>query len=200
MNASLPLPRIGALLVLGAALLATGCATQLPAPISGYTCCNLRSDGTWVSRANMQYGPLVPAGTPVRIEQATGQHYFYGYLGGAYVGFRDDTARQREDAQAWLQTLVVSQNPQQQLAPWPPEVQAAVLTSRVRVGMTREQVRMSLSAPSPEDTRDLSGPIWRYWVVAEDIDETVDVHFGADGRVSALTGKPQALRMVEFGR
>ena len=51
--------------VSAAALMLAGCATKLPQPITGYTCCNLRPDYGWVSSTNMLGGPIVPAGEPV---------------------------------------------------------------------------------------------------------------------------------------
>ena len=73
---------------------------------------------------------------------------------------------------------MVPTDPSVALAGWNPEVQKAVYSAKVMVGMTRPQVLMSLSYPSRNDTKDLNANTWRYWTVQED--EPVDVFFGAD--------------------
>ncbi|KQU83512.1 hypothetical protein ASC78_12735 [Variovorax sp. Root318D1] len=84
------------------------------------------------------------------------------------------------------------------LGSWSPEVQKAVYAAKVVPGMTRPQVLMALSYPSRNDTKDLNASSWRYWTTQED--EPVDILFGADGAVSGFSGKPSAVRTVEFRR
>ncbi|MDR6891056.1 hypothetical protein J2X67_005604, partial [Variovorax sp. 3319] len=175
-----------------------GCATKLTQPITGYTCCNLRPDYGWVSSTNMLGGPIVPAGEPVVLDTMKRDTYFFGTIGGDYVSLRDDAARSKEDALRWARQIVVPTDPRVTLAGWEPEVQRAVYSAKVMVGMTRPQVLMALSYPSRNDTKDLNASTWRYWTVQED--EPVDVLFGADGTVSGFSGKPSAVRTVAFRR
>jgi len=98
----------------------------------------------------------------------------------------------------WTNQIVVPTDPKLTLATWSPEVQKAVYSAKVVIGMTRPQVLMSLSYPSRNDTKDLNGNAWRYWTTQED--EPVDILFGADGAVSGFSGKPSAVRIVEFRR
>jgi hypothetical protein len=186
-----------ALVLITSAFLA-GCATKLKQPITGYTCCNLRPDYGWVSSANMLGGPVVPAGEPVVIDTLKRDRYAYGTIGGDYVSLRDDTARSKEDMLRWTRQIVVPTDPKVALATWNPEVQRAVYSAKVMVGMTRPQVLMSLSYPSRNDTKDLNANAWRYWTTQED--EPVDVLFGVDGTVIGFSGKPSAIRTVEFKR
>ncbi len=187
-----------AVITLGGALLLAGCATKLAPPITGYTCCNLRPDYGWVSSSNMLGGPIVPAGELVVLDTMKRDKYAYGTIGGDYVSLRDDTGRSKEDMQNWMRQLVVPTDPKLTLASWSPEVQKAVYSAKVVIGMTRPQVLMSLSYPSRNDTKDLNASTWRYWTTQED--EPVDIIFGADGAVSGLSGKPSAVRTVEFRR
>jgi len=189
-----------ATVVLVAAAVATlvGCAIKLAPPITGYTCCNLRPDYGWVSSINMLGGPIVPAGEPVVLDTMKRSQYFFGTIGGDYISMRDDAARSKEDALRWARQIVVPTDPRVALANWSPEVQKAVYSAKVTVGMTRPQVLMSLSYPSRNDTKDLNASTWRYWTVQED--EPVDVLFGTDGTVSGFSGKPSAVRTVEFRR
>ncbi|ATA53156.1 hypothetical protein CKY39_07990 [Variovorax boronicumulans] len=182
----------------GGFLLLSGCATKLTQPITGYTCCNLRPDYGWVSSTNMLGGAIVPAGESAVIDTVKRDKYAYGMIGGDYVSLRDDTARSKEDMQRWMRQVVVPTDPKLTLATWSPDVQKAVYSAKVVVGMTRPQVLMSLSYPSRNDTKDLNGNTWRYWTTQED--EPVDILFGADGTVSGFSGKPSAVRTVEFKR
>lgn len=192
-------PRHLATVVLIAASAAiVGCATKLPQPTTGYTCCNLRPDYGWVSSTNILGGAIVPAGEPVVIDTLKRDRYAYGTIGGDYVSLRDDTARSREDMLRWTNQIVVPTDPKLTLATWSPDVQKAVYSAKVVVGMTRPQVLMSLSYPSRNDTKDLNANTWRYWTTQED--EPVDILFGADGVVSGFSGKPSAVRTVEFRR
>lgn len=176
----------------------SGCAIKLSPPITGYTCCNLRPDYGWVSSTNMLGGAIVPAGEPVVIDTVKRDKYAYGTIGGDYVSLRDDTARSKEDMQRWMRQIVIPTDPKQTLASWSSDVQKAVYSAKVVVGMTRPQVLMSLSYPSRNDTKDLNANTWRYWTTQED--EPVDILFGADGTVSGFSGKPSAVRTVEFKR
>jgi hypothetical protein len=185
-------------LVLAASTLLAGCATKLTQPITGYTCCNLRPDYGWVSSTNMLGGPIVPFGEPAVLDTMKRDRYLYGTIGSDYVSLRDDTSRSREDMLRWARQIVVPADPKLTLANWSPEVQKAVYSAKVMVGMTRPQVLMALSYPSRNDTKDLNAGSWRYWTVQED--EPVDVLFGADGTVSGFSGKSSAVRTVEFRR
>lgn len=185
-------------LVLATSTLLAGCATRLSQPVTGYTCCNLRPDYGWVSSTNMLGGPIVPFGEPAVLDTMKRDRYLYGTIGSDYVSLRDDTSRSREDMLRWARQIVVPADPKLTLASWSPEVQKAVYSAKVMVGMTRPQVLMALSYPSRNDTKDLNAGSWRYWTVQED--EPVDVLFGADGTVSGFSGKPSAVRTVEFRR
>ncbi|WP_395702387.1 hypothetical protein [Aquabacterium sp.] len=174
------------------------CATPLPEPIAGYTCCNLRSTQGWISSNNIQGGDLVPAGTPITIETLKRQFYAYARLAGAEFGLRDDTAKTSEDTMRWLKRVVVVENPAAQIASWPGEVRSAIGAARVFVGMTRAQVAVSLGYPSAADTPDLTAAIWRYWTPVEDL--PVDLKFDAEGRLASLAGKASAVRTLELQR
>jgi len=162
MKLSHALPRsILVVATLAAGPLLFGCATKLTQPVTGCTCCNLRPVYGWVSSANMLGGPIVPAGEPVVLDTMKRDRYAYGTIGGDYVSLRDDTARSKEDMLRWTRQIVVPTDPKLTLATWNPEVQKAVYSAKVVVGMTRPQVLMSLSYPSRNDTKDLNANTWR---------------------------------------
>ncbi len=179
--------------VLLPALLA-GCATPLQAPISGYTCCNLRDYKGWISSDNVLGGALVPAGEPVRITTIKRHYYAYGVVGGQELGLRDDQAKRPADTTAWLQQVVVDQDPRERLATWPRDVRLAVQAGKVLPGMTREQVLMALGHPPRSLTPEPADSVWRYLTLPDD--QAVDLLFDMDGRLSAVTGPASAQQRV----
>lgn len=182
-----------------AAALLTGCAAvKLEQPIAGFSCCNLRANAGWISSNNLQGGDLIPLGVPIELTTIKRQFYVYGTVNGRELGLRDDSAKTEQDTLRWVRRVVVAEDPRPQMSAWPPEVRAAIGAARVFTGMTRAQVAMALGYPSPNDTRDLAGPTWRYWTPAEDL--PVDLRFGEDGRLTALVGKESAVRTLELQR
>ncbi|MGV3742917.1 MAG: hypothetical protein ACO1NO_11475 [Burkholderiaceae bacterium] len=191
--------RLGSMIALAGAALLSGCvAVPLEQPVSGYTCCNLRSYDGWISSNNVQGGDLIAAGEPAHFEQIKKNYYLYGSIGGAELALRDDNARSKEDTLRWANRIIVSENPRAKIAAWPAEVQKAISYGRVFTGMTREQVLMSLGYPSPADTPDLNAESWLYWTSIGDF--PVDLNFGKDQRLVSIVGRPAAVRMIEAVR
>lgn len=183
-----------ATLLLAAAL--GGCATRLPEPVSGYTCCNLHASGGWVSSGNVLGGSFVPAGQPAKADTIKRQYYVYGEVGGESYAFRNDSARSEQDTLVWLRRIIVAEDPRARMAHWSPAVRNAVGAGRVMPGMSRDQVIVALGYPSAEDTRDLDSPTWRYWT---SIDDTpVDLDFATDGTLVKVNASPAALALVVF--
>ena len=143
-----------ATLVLAVAAL-SGCATRLPTPITGYTCCNLRPSYAWIGSNNVQGGAMLPAGQRASFDTVKGRYYVYGRIGTEYVSLSHDTARNSEETLRWVHRLVVPEDPAVRLATWPQEVQNAVRAARVLPGMSREQVRILLVGVMPLVDREL---------------------------------------------
>ncbi len=180
------------------ALLLVGCATPLSPAITGYSCCNLRSNGGWISADNSQGGDLIPAGEAVKLTSSKRQYYVYGTIGDNAIGFRDDFAKSGKDTLQWIHRIVVPTNPRTEISSWPSEIRTAVGAARVTKGMTRTQVATALGYPSPNDTPDLNANTWRYWTPAEYL--PVDIRFDNNGKVTGLFGEPSAVRMLELQR
>ncbi len=192
---SLSVPIIA--LATASSLLLAGCAAiPLSEPVAGYTCCNLRSDGGWISSNNVQGGDLVPAGEAIKLTSVRRKFYVYGTIGGTDFGLRDDSAATEKDTLRWIHRIVVSSDPRATLNSWPSDVRSAVGAGRVFIGMTREQVAMAIGYPSPNDTPDLTASTWRYWTAAEDV--TVDLRFSDQGKLVEFLGKPSAVRTIAF--
>lgn len=178
----------------GIGLLSACVATPIAKPIAGYSCCNLRVDGGWVSSNNVQGGALIPAGEPVRLTSIKRQFYVYGAIGGQDIALRDDHAKTEADTLRWVNKVVVAEDPRLQLKTWPTDVRRAAQAGRVVVGMTRDQVLFALGHPSPEDTPNLGVSTWRYWTQLDD--SPVDLTFDESGRLASLSGKPAAIRAI----
>ena len=140
----------------------SGCATRLPQPVSGYTCCNLRPSYGWIYSENLLGGAIIPAGEPVQLDKVKRDIFFYGTIGGEYIASGDNAERSVEGTQRWLRQLMAPKDPRLALAVWSTEVQNAVRSAKVMVGMSREQVLMSLSYSSRDETPDLHAGVWRY--------------------------------------
>ncbi|RDI25988.1 SmpA/OmlA family protein [Pseudacidovorax intermedius] len=192
-----------AVLALGATVLALGgCATRLQPPITGYLCCNLPVQSDIIYASNVLGGPVARLGRPVRIEQTKRNAYFWGYVGNTYMGFTDDVtpgSRSATGAREWLSRIVVPQDPATRLASWSDDVQRAVRSSRVLVGMTREQVAMALGYPSAELTPEPATALsWAYYTMQEE--QPLTLQFNPQGRLDRVEGSEDAKALVDPGR
>lgn len=93
--------------------------------------------------------------------------------------------------EAFAHRYVVAQDPTPGLASAPSAVQQAVRRGRVRVGMTRAQVAMSLGYPVSSETQSLDDALWKYWVTDE---AEYHVVFDAGGKLSDVRSLDPALR------
>lgn len=175
--------------------LAACTAVPIEAPVTGYTCCNLHSYEGWISSDNLQGGDLVAAGESARFDEIKKNYYLYGNIGGIDMALRHDNARSKEDTLNWARRIIVAENPRPRLASWTPEIQKAVQYGRVMVGMTKEQVLMSLGYPSSVGTFDVSSDEWRYWTALGN--QPVDLKFGMDQKLASISGIPSAVRQIE---
>ncbi len=137
-------------------------AAQAQSNFNGWLCCNMRTNGNWISDINYESGSrVIPAGTRVQIT-GYGRNRVHTLMNGETQDLGNDYSREIELG-AFAHRYVVSHNPQRRLRAAPPEVQQAVRASRVRVGMTREQVAMSLGYPIANETPGLQNRVWKYW-------------------------------------
>ena len=178
--------------LLAALPLATLAQAQ-PEPASGYLCCNMRTDGSWIS--DMNYADpgkrVIPLGTPVT---ATG----YGRYR-VHVEFPDGKQAIGNDFSrdlsmtTFAQRYVVAEDPKKKLAGLDPKVRKAIDTGRLMSGMTREQVLMSVGYPVSSENPRLDAAAWRYWLSG--ISE-FQVRFGPDDRVKDITIDPMTRHFV----
>lgn len=159
----------------------------------GFLCCNMRTDGSWISDINYTGDGIrvLPAGTPVEVT-SVGRKKVIVRIAGGRQSIGNDYSRDL-DPQAFARRYVVSEDPAAKIADWPANVQAAVKQSKVTPGMTREQVLTSLGYPVSSETPSLDSNLWRYWL---DSFTEFQVRFGADGTVTDVVALPTVLTRV----
>lgn len=167
-------------------------AQAYPKP-AGYLCCNMRSDGHWISDSNyLESGKFtIPLGTPIRVTDYA-RWRAYVEIDGQSQALGNDYSRDVAMPD-FVRRYIVRDNPAEKLAGFPADIRNAIETSRVMVGMDREQVLMALGYPISSENPHLDARVWKYWLWTT---QPYDVHFGADGRVTHIRAHPDTRRRV----
>lgn len=152
---------------------------------SGYTCCNFHADGNWISDANWAYFPRIPAGTPARILQY-GENQVAVDIGGKTMILGLDYGR-KQNLREWAQRMIVEWDPKEKIADWPAAAREAIEAGRVAVGMTKEQVIVSVGYPPAHATPSMDADAWKYWY---DTHGTYEVVWDDAGRVKDVVAPP----------
>ena len=191
--------RLAAAALLAATVLpATVVHAQRPSPpqgpmLSGYLCCNMRTYGNSISDINYdeQGTSIVAVGTPARIT-AYDFRWFDADLGGKPQRIKNDYSRNITLAD-FAKRYVVTEDPKQKMAAFPPAVRDAIVVGKVAPGMTREQVLMAIGYPVAGENPSLDALTWRYW---RDSWSEYQVIFDEKGLVKTVAGNPVALSRV----
>jgi hypothetical protein len=169
-----------------------GMAQAQPKP-EGYLCCNMRTDGRWISDSNyLESGKYtVPLGTPIK---AVGyaRYRVLVEVGGEQQALANDYSRDIAMPD-FARRYIVRDNPADKLAGFEPKIREAITSFRVTRGMTREQVLMALSYPISSETPHLDARVWKYWLWTT---QRFDVHFGEDGLVAMVRTDPDTRARV----
>lgn len=183
--------KTGRLLILLAASCA-GAVQAQPKP-EGFLCCNMRSDGRWISDSNyLESGKFtVPLGTPVKATDY-GRYRVLVELDGQPQAIGNDYSRDIAMPD-FARRYIVPENPALKLAAYPQKVRDAITSSRVSRGMNREQVLMALGYPISSETPHLDARVWKYWLWTT---QRFDVHFGEDGLVALVRTDPDTRMRV----
>lgn len=179
--------------LVAAACLAGAAAHAQPKP-EGFLCCNMRSDGRWISDSNYQESGkfVIPLGTPVKVLD------YARYR--VSLKFPDSTQTLGNDYSRdismpdFARRYVVAEDPALKLAGFPAKVQQAIASSRVVRGMTREQVLMAIGYPIASENPHLDAKVWKYWLWTF---SPYDIYFDERGTVSHIQTDPDTrLRVV----
>ncbi len=147
-----------------AAAATTAFADDLPNPASGYLCCNMRTDGSWISDSNyMENGKrVIPAGTPMKVT-GYGRQRVIVEIEGKEMKIGNDYSRDL-NLPTFARRYLVTEDPRKKIATYPPAIRKAIEHAQVMPGMTREQVLMAVGPPISSETPNLDGKVWRFWI------------------------------------
>ena len=177
-----------------AAVAAIGHAdAQAPQAYEGYLCCNMLSDGSWISDINYldDSKRVVPAGTPVKVT-GHGRWRLLVEIEGKALAIGNDYSRTMTMDQ-FAQRYVVADDPTRKLQAYAPRLRDAIKARKVMRGMTREQVVMAVGYPITSYNAEFDVPLWRYWLSRS---AEYQVFWGENGRVDRIFGAPEVRAKV----
>ena len=183
-------------LLLLAGMLVAG-AAQAQATFSGFLCCNMRTDGAWISDINYAENGkrVIAAGTPVGVT-GYGRYRVNTTMDGQRQDLGNDYSREL-DLETFAKRYVVATDPRIALAKASPKVRQAVQSQRIVKGMTREQVAMSVGMPVTSENPHADSKVVRYWLSSF---QEFQVKFDGAGRVVGIDGDAMVRNLVEMDR
>ena len=177
----------------GLAALAGTSQTVAADKYDGFLCCNLRSDGSWISDSNYAENGkrVIPVGTPVSVT-GYGRQRINVRIDGERQAIGNDYSRDIGLAD-FARRYVVTEDPAAKIAGYPAKIQDAIKRAKITPGMTREQVQMALGYPISSENPDLSADLWRYWMSSF---AEFQVQFDGNGRVREITTDANTRNLV----
>jgi hypothetical protein len=160
---------------------------------AGYLCCNMRTDGSWISDINYAENgkTVIPVGTPVKVT-GLGRQRVYIEVNGKKQAIGNDYSRDLS-LDVFAKRYIVAENPSDKLAQYPKPIQDAITSMRVIKGMSREQVLMSVGYPVSSENPNLNSNIWHFWLTSF---AEFRVKFDDRGLVTDIDGDRDALEKV----
>jgi hypothetical protein len=171
-----------------------GAADVQPTAIdNGFLCCNMRSDGSWISDSNyLESGKfVVPLGTPVAVT-GFGRYRVNVQIEGQPQAIGNDYSR-NVAMPVFAKRYVVKEDPRLKLEAAPVHIRVAIESARVTRGMNRDEVLMALGYPIHNETPHLDATVWKYWLWTF---SPFKVHFDNNGQVSRVSGDADTLATV----
>lgn len=180
-----------ALLTLGLGLTTAGCQQAVsPNALSEwqgrslYTCCNIYYENSDVVDANYHVGQTLPFGSPVQIVKMTNDSATFR-SGATELTLRQSYGTAEESSRQYFAKVFVDTDPHTRFATFPSQVRSAITDGRVEIGMTKEQVILSLGYPATHRTKSTDLDTWVYW---RNRWLSYHVEFGPDGKVVKFVG------------
>lgn len=179
--------------LLATALLAAAAGVSAQEKYDGYLCCNMRSDGSWISDSNYAESGkrVIPVGTSVSVT-GYGRQRINVRIDGERQAIGNDYSRDIGLAD-FARRYVVTEDPAAKIAGYPAKIQDAIKRAKITPGMTREQVLMALGYPISSENPDLSADLWRYWMSSF---AEFQVQFDGNGRVREITTDANTRNLV----
>lgn len=160
----------------------------------GYLCCNLRTDGKWISDINYAEAGkrIVPVGTPAKVTGYGRYRAFVDLGDNTKQAIGNDYSRDL-DMGAFAQRYVVADDPKKKLAGYSAAHREAIASARIMPGMTREQVLMAVGYPVSSENPNLDAKTWRFWLSSF---AEFQVNFDDKGRVKDIATDPATRNLV----
>ena len=151
----------------------------------GYLCCNMRTDGSWISDINYQEPGkrVIPVGTPVTLTGYGRYRAAIEVAGESRTQYLGNDYSRGLSNEVFAARYVVSEDPRQEMSGYSEKIRQAINSGKIMKGMTRDQVIMSFGWPVHSENPDMQAEGWRFWrsSFAE-----ISVFFDANGRVSDI--------------
>jgi len=163
-------------------------------PRHGFACCNLHFSKDWINDGNYAELPMISAGTPIEVV-TYGKDRAYVNVEGKPMRLGHEYGRDQESLDQWVSKIVVADDPRPRIQGYPKDVQAAIYEGKVMVGMTREQVIISIGYPLTSENVGLDQPTWRMW---RSTHGEYDLNFRQDGRLGSVTGDDEVTSVMVY--
>ena len=145
-----------------------------------------RVDANWASL------PMIPAGAAIRTLGYSG-YQIDVEIDGRRMRLGLDYGR-RQPIGDWAKRMIVTTDPKPGIVAWPARIRTAVRDGRIAIGMTKEQVIVSVGYPPGHATPSLDAIQWKYWktttgtylVVWDESERVRDVFAEPDIRAAVL--------------
>jgi hypothetical protein len=130
----------------------------------GFLCCNMRTDGKWISDINYEESGkrIIPFGTPVKVI-GYGRYRVRVVIDGKVQHIGNDYSRDLK-REVFARRYVVAQDPRPAVAAAPEKIRKAIESAKVTKGMTKDQVLIAVGYPVSSENPTLDAPVWRYWL------------------------------------
>lgn len=173
----------------------SGSSNENIPPVSGYTCCNLRSeDGDWISELNYTKWTMIPLGTQASVTEY-GRYRAHVNLSGKPMRLGQDYTRKSLSLEQYVKRIIVPEDPNIKLATFPKEIQNAIKQGKVMKGMTKEQVIMSVGYPLTDENPTMDAPLWRMWI---DSFSEYQVLWNENGQVKDIVADPVTKNLIVY--
>ena len=180
-------------IVTGLTLAATVTLVSAQEPSDGFLCCNMRSNGSWISDSNYAESGkrIIQIGTPI-IYKGLGSNRVLVEIEGKRQAIGNDYSRDIA-LEAFARRYIVKDDPRAKLEAMPAKLRRAIETARVTRGMTKDQVVMAMGYPISSENPHLDAKRWRYWLWSF---SPFTILFDEAGAVSHIETDPNTLVKV----
>lgn len=197
-------PGVGHAGILRDVMASVGLAKPQPAPVGadgqpafprqGFACCDLHYDKDWINDGNYAELPMIAAGTPIEVLNY-GRQRAAVKVDGKPMRLGHDYGRDQESLDAWVNKIVVKDDPRGRIASYPAAIQEAIRQGKVMIGMSREQAVVAVGYPLTSENPSFDAPQWRMWRSSHG---EYQLNFSRDGHVTTVTGDPSVTSLVVY--